>query len=210
MDLPYAKKENKNQNNIKSINNERSESDISRTITSKRIRAAQTKGPRNYYVYDVDISSDKVRKKVLKYCFKIKPWEFLRACSDGKLPIEVQATFQAAKPYIDSLRNARMNVTRSMTNCNKDWRAKLFKYFTFVDSTNSIKDKTLRVIYQRYCRFCKTECSRTLRLLKILGISEDLFHFSSVKKNKACKLEICKYGGQNISIRSTKYKPTAV
>lgn len=126
-------------------------------------------GKPEVYLYEADLSTDVVRRKVRKHCFRIKPWEFLMAGSDGSLPLEIQAAFQAARPVLDSLRETRMIATRSLTNGTKIWRKSYARLKSFEDSLEDWDgSEFLRPIYLRYVKYCHSEvvyCHRQLTLI---------------------------------------------
>jgi hypothetical protein len=121
------------------------------------------------FLYEVDLELDIVRRKVKKHCFSTKPWEYLKEASNGSLPLEIQAAYQVARPVLESLRESRMLITRSMTAGTKSWRTAYARLKSFEQSLEDWDgSQFLRIIYQRYCRFCRSEivfCQRQITLI---------------------------------------------
>jgi len=142
-----------------------------RPITTSPAQCAGEK----VYLYEADLTSDTVRRKVSKHCFKTKPWEFLKVGSDGSLPLEIQAAYQAVRPILSSLRESRMTITRSMTEGSKTWHRSYARLRSYGES---LHESDMPVIYRRiitrYYKFCMSEiifCRR--QLIRILGAMPD-------------------------------------
>lgn len=133
------------------------------------------------YTYEVDLERHDVARRVRKESFRIKPWRFSEASSNGKLPVEVQAAFQAARPFLNSLRETRQTVTRAICRGDKDWRKyysrlKAFQHNVLERWTGA---KYLRSIVLRYYRFCMSEvkhcCAKLVTWLGKLPDQDELF-----------------------------------
>lgn len=134
-------------------------------------RARSQSSKKTVYTYEVDFARHDVAKRVRKETFRLKPWEYLTAASDGKLPLEIQAAFQAARPVLESLRQTRMNVTRSMTKGHKTWRTMYSRLTDYLHSLYPMRNRiTFDSIYIRYCRYCINEIRKVQwRLRTFLG-----------------------------------------
>jgi len=122
------------------------------------------------YLYEADIESDTVRRKFKKHCFKTKPWGYLKEGSNGKLPLEIQAVYQAARPVLNSLRESRISITKALSSGSNSWHTSYARLTSYGDSlwNDSKTNDSLNLVYRRYYKFCISEISFCRRQLELL------------------------------------------
>jgi len=119
------------------------------------------------YIYDVDFHL-KSLKMIRKDTFRRKPQEYLEAGSNSKLPLDIQAAYQAARKFLNHQRLLRQITIRRLTTGRKDW----LKYFhRLEDFTKNLgKDRDLADFVGQmvhiYGRFCIDEVSRCWKQLR--------------------------------------------
>lgn len=133
----------------------------------QRPRACQS-SKKTVFTYEVDFSRHDVARSIRKETFRLRPWEYLTAAANGKLPLEIQAAFQATRPVLESLRQTRMAITRSMSKGSKTWQTMLARLKAYEHSLYTPSKRTLfDSIIIRYTRYCLSEIHNVHRRLRI-------------------------------------------
>lgn len=162
---------------LKTLKPKRDESTTASVPCSRghRDRAGCTGQSRHQVIHHViDLSDDKVDRKIRKHCFRSHPHEYLENGSDAKLAPAVQAAYQAVRTEITKLRKLRMHASRSMTEGRKCWKQSYQQIKKFLLDSSFQDKNSLNLILDRYGAWCLSELNACYtRLHGFFGFTEE-------------------------------------
>jgi len=141
-----------------------------------------------FYDHVIDLTDDKVFRKVRKHCYRTHASKYLEHGRDPKLDPEVQAAYQAATPNILKLKELRDLALKRIQSGSVSWKH-CFQRISNIEKSilnrKFYRTYFVNVIEYRYAHWCIAELQLIIdRLYGIFGFTIDSLSFCAKHKKE--------------------------